>query len=413
MFIWIFLTTVLLTVSIDFYLTKRQVLCVAAHRDTVPVEFIEQVSPEAHQKAADYTTAKSQLSLVCLVLNTALVIAFTLLGGLNTLNSFLLTHTNGLLYGITLIASTGLIYTIIELPLDYYRQFKIEKKFGFSRMALPLFFIDYFKSLLVCAVIGAPLLALVLAIMTIAGQFWWLYTWGIWVIFNTLLVLKYPIWIAPLFNHFTPLEHGETHRCIKDLLKRCDFPTDNLLVMDNSRRSSHSNAYFTGLGKNRQVVFFDTLLKKLNPQQIEAILAHELGHFKKHHTIKNLMLNFGFTLGALFTLSELAKTTWFFTELGVFPNLTNNNHALALVLFFLIMPYFNFLLKPILAAFTRKNEYEADAFAAKHSNPELLISALVKLHEGNATTLTPDPWRSLFFDSQPPASMRIARLRAF
>ena len=319
------------------------------------------------------------------------------------------TRLDGLAYGVALIFSVMAISGLVDLPLSLYTQFVVEEKFGFNRMTLKLFFADLAKQTLLGALIGTPLLLAVLWLMAQAGSLWWLYTWVFWCAFNLLILLIYPTWIAPLFNKFTPLADNELKARIENLLTRCGFASSGLFVMDGSKRSNHGNAYFTGLGRNKRIVFFDTLLSRLQGSEIEAVLAHELGHFKHRHVMKRIVLMFSLSLGFLAVLGQLMTADWFYHGLGV----STQNTALALILFFLVVPVFTFLLTPLSSLLSRRHEFEADRYAAEHASASELTNALVKLYEDNAATLTPDPLHSLFYDSHPPAALRIAHLAQF
>jgi len=404
----LFIAAFALTLVARLWLTLRHIRHVGAHRAAVPADFAERISLEAHQKAADYTIARNRLGLRTALVDAALLLTLTLGGGLAWLHDFWSARLDGLPYGLALIFSLMLISGIIDLPFSLYRQFVIEARFGFNRMTLGLFFTDLLKQSLIGLAIGAPVILAVLWLMGAMGSYWWLYVWLFWCTFNLLILFIYPTWIAPLFNKFSPLEDGEMKTCIEALLTRCGFRSSGLFVMDGSKRSSHGNAYFTGFGNNKRIVFFDTLLARLAPAEIEAVLAHELGHFRKHHVIQRIVLMFAVSLGFLWLLGQLIDAPWFYAGLGV----PAQNTALALVLFFLAIPVFTFPLSPLGSYLSRRNEFEADAYAAEHAAAGDLVRALVKLYEDNASTLTPDPLHSLFYDSHPPAAQRIARLQA-
>ena len=409
----LFAAFVLATLMVKMWLSTRHIRYVAQHRAAVPEQFAQKIPLAAHQKAADYTIAKTQLKLVLLVVNAAVLIGFTLLGGLQWLSINLISFTGpGMLYQIGLIAAVAIISEIIDLPLDYYKQFRLEEKFGFNKMTPGLFFSDMIKHTLIGALIGLPLLWVTLTVMEQAGSLWWLYAWLIWCGFQILMLGLYQNLIAPLFNKFTPLADESLKSRIEGLMQRVGFASKGLFVMDGSRRSAHGNAYFSGFGSAKRIVFFDTLLSRLAPNEIEAVLAHELGHFKLNHVIKRIAIMFIISLGFLALLGYLKNQTWFYLGLGVLPMMDASNDAMALILFMFALPVFTFLFSPLLSLTSRKNEFEADAFAAKHSNPQDLVSALVKLYEDNASTLTPDPLHSTFYDSHPPASARIQRLLA-
>ena len=409
----LFAAFVLATLMVKMWLSTRHIRYVAQHRAAVPEQFAQKIPLAAHQKAADYTIAKTQLKLVLLVVNAAVLIGFTLLGGLQWLSITLIGFTGpGMVYQIGLIAAVAIISEIIDLPLDYYKQFRLEEKFGFNKMTPGLFFSDMIKHTLIGALIGLPLLWVTLSVMEQAGSLWWLYAWLIWCGFQILMLGLYQNLIAPLFNKFTPLADESLKSRIEGLMQRVGFASKGLFVMDGSRRSAHGNAYFSGFGSAKRIVFFDTLLSRLAPNEIEAVLAHELGHFKLNHVIKRIAIMFIISLGFLALLGYLKNQTWFYLGLGVLPMMDASNDAMALILFMFALPVFTFLFSPLLSLTSRKNEFEADAFAAKHSNSQDLVSALVKLYEDNASTLTPDPLHSAFYDSHPPASARIQRLLA-
>ena len=407
----VFIAAVAISVGLRLWLATRQIKAVASNRDQVPADFQGQISLQAHQKAADYTLAKTRLGMVGLWLEVAVLMGLTLLGGLDLIQVFTTGWAEGIWAGVALIAAVGLITSVLDLPLSYYKQFVTEEKFGFNRMSKGLFFADWVKGLLLGAAIGGPLLLAVLYLMREAGNTWWVAAWALWFGFSLLLMWLFPTFIAPLFNKFTPLEDGPTRQRILNLLERCGFDSNGLFVMDGSKRSSHGNAYFSGMGKAKRIVFFDTLLERLNEDQIEAVLAHELGHFKKKHIRKHLLFS-GVSSFVLFAaLGYLMNASWFFTGLGVTPDLNNGPQAMALILFMLVLPYFTFPIRPVMSWLSRKHEFEADAYAAKQSDSKHLISALVKLYEDNASTLTPDKWHSAFYDSHPPAAIRINHLK--
>jgi STE24 endopeptidase len=411
-FTFIFLAAFFLSFGMRYWLAQRQMLHVAKNRNVVPSEFATRISLAEHQKAADYTIAKLRLGTLENILSAFVLIAFTLLGGLEYLNQLI---TQWLGVGITqqmvLLCSIFLITGILDLPFAWYKQFKLEENFGFNRMTPKLFFIDLLKGLALGAALGLPLLWVILSLMAEAGPLWWLWTWFVWTAFNGLLLWLFPSFIAPLFNKFKALEDGPLKIQIEQLLKRCDFASQGLFVMDGSTRSAHGNAYFTGIGKAKRIVFFDTLIEKLNPAEIEAVLAHELGHFKRKHIRKRLLVSFALSLVVLALLGWLSAQPWFYLELGVMPNLNGYNGGLALALFMLVSPVFGFFFTPLNSLASRKHEYEADNFAAEKSSATDLISALVKLYQDNASTLTPDPIYTAFYSSHPPAPLRIANLQ--
>ena len=407
-FSFLFLAALGLTLAARLWLTIRQIRHVAAHRAAVPAGFSERISLAAHQKAADYTVDRNHLAIVTTLVDAAMLLALTLGGGLAALHEFWAGHLTGLFYGLALIFSVMLIAGAVDLPFSLYRQFVIEARYGFNRMTPALFFADLLKQTLIGVVIGAPVILAVLWLMTAMGSAWWFWVWLFWSAFNLLLLFIYPTWIAPLFNKFSPLAEGEMKSRIEALLTRCGFRSSGLFVMDGSKRSSHGNAYFTGFGNNKRIVFFDTPLERLAPPEVEAVLAHELGHFRRRHIVKRIALMFATSLGFLWLLGQLIDSPWFYTGLGV----PAQGTALALILFFLVVPVFTFPFSPLLSHLSRRHEFEADAYAAAQTAADDLSRALVKLYEDNAATLTPDPLHSLFYDSHPPAAARIARLQA-
>jgi len=409
----LFAAFLLATLAVKLWLSTRHIRHIAQHRDAVPAQFAHKIPLAAHQKAADYTIAKTRLKIVLLVVNAAVLLGFTLLGGLQWLSMALFDVAGaGMVYQLGLIAAVTVIGSVVDLPFDYYKQFRLEEQFGFNKMTPGLFFSDMLKHTLVGAMIGLPLLWVTLALMEKAGALWWLYAWLIWCGFQIFMLGFYQNLIAPLFNKFTPLQDESLRSRIEGLMQRVGFASKGLFVMDGSRRSAHGNAYFSGFGAAKRIVFFDTLLSRLAPNEIEAVLAHELGHFKLNHVIKRIGVMFVISLAFLALLGFLKNQTWFYLGLGVEPMLAASNDAMALILFMFALPVFTFLFSPVLSITSRKNEFEADAFAAKHSNSQDLISALVKLYEDNASTLTPDPLHSAFYDSHPPASIRVQKLLA-
>ncbi len=409
-FTLIFLAALVIATATRLWLGNRHVHHVQSHRNQVPAGFSDQITLASHQKAADYTTAKTRLNLVHVVIDALVLLALTLGGILNGLDGFWRSALgDGLWSGFALIASAVVIMSIVDVPLSWYRTFHIESHFGFNKMTPKLFLSDLAKQALVGAVIGIPLLVAVLWLMRGMGERWWLYVWVVWVAFSVVMLVVYPTYIAPLFNKFSPMQEGELKGRIEALLVKCGFRSQGLFVMDGSKRSSHGNAYFTGFGRAKRIVFFDTLLSRLDPPEIEAVLAHELGHFKLRHVVKRMALTFGLSLVFLWVLGRLMDQQWFFNGLGV----STPSTAMALLLFFLVVPVFTFLLQPISSFYSRKHEFEADAYAAEQSSASDLVHALVKLYKDNASTLTPDPLHSAFYDSHPPAASRIARLERF
>lgn len=404
----VFLAAVAFTLMIRLWLGWRHIRHVGAHRANVPADFAEHIPLAAHQKAADYTRDRCRAGLATTLVDAGLLLALTLGGGIAWLHELWSARLDGIAYGLAMIFSLLLISALVDLPFSLYRQFVIEARYGFNRMTIALFCADLAKQALLGLCIGAPLIAVVLWLMNAMGAAWWFWVWLFWAGFNLLLLFIYPTWIAPLFNKFTPLAEGETRSRIEALLARCGFRSSGLFVMDGSKRSSHGNAYFTGFGNNKRIVFFDTLLERLTPDEIEAVLAHELGHFRKKHIVQRIVFMFAGSLVFLWLLGHLIGSPWFYAGLGV----PAQNTALALILFFLVVPAFTFPLSPLFSQLSRRHEFEADAWAAEHAAAADLIHALVKLYEDNAATLTPDPLYSAFYDSHPPAAQRIARLQA-
>ncbi|MFZ6690442.1 M48 family metallopeptidase [Undibacterium sp. SXout20W] len=400
-----------MTLIVQFWLGSRQIRHIHLHRSAVPPEFASKIPLEAHQKAADYSIAKTKFGLVSLLFNAVVLMGFTLFGGLQLLSVLVLNLTGpGMLYQIGLLAAFAVVSGLLDLPFSYYSQFVLEQKFGFNKMTPALFFGDMLKSTALGAVIGLPLIWVVLTLMDKSGALWWLYAWVVWSGFQLLMMLIYPSVIAPIFNKFTPLEDDSLRSRIEGLMQRVGFASKGLFVMDGSKRSAHGNAYFSGFGAAKRIVFFDTLIARLAPEEIEAVLAHELGHFKLKHIVKRMVVIFGVSLAFLALLGYLKQQVWFYTGLGVDPMLLAKNDAMALILFMLSLPVFTFLFSPLTSISSRKHEFEADAFAAQHTNANDLVAALVKLYEENASTLTPDPLHSAFYDSHPPASVRISKL---
>lgn len=398
-----------LTLILRFWLANRHIRHVLANRAQVPAEFATSIPLAAHQKAADYTVAKTKFGLAALLFSSVVLIGFTLMGGLQWLAVTLLPLTGpGMRYQIALLLAFAAISGLLDLPFDYYRQFVLEQRFGFNKMTLGLWLADMAKGVLIGAVIGLPLIWVVLTLMEKTGALWWLYAWLVWSGFQLLMMVLFPTVIAPLFNKFTPLADASLKARIEGLMQRVGFASKGLFVMDGSKRSAHGNAYFSGFGANKRIVFFDTLLARLAPQEIEAVLAHELGHFKLKHIIKRIAVMFAVSLGFLALLGYLKGRTWFYAGLGVDPAFASD--AMALILFMLVLPIFTFVLSPLTSISSRKHEFEADAFAATHTDARDLVSALVKMYEDNASTLTPDPLHSAFYDSHPPATVRIRHL---
>jgi STE24 endopeptidase len=398
-----------LTLGVRFWLANRHIRHVLRHRASVPAEFAPKVPLAAHQKAADYTVARTRLGIASMLWGGVVLIGFTLLGGLQALSVALLGLTGpGMAHQMALVVAFAVISGLLDLPFDWYRQFVLEQRFGFNKMTPGLWIADMFKGLLLGAGIGLPLLWVVLALMERSGDLWWLWAWCVWSGFQLLMMVLYPTVIAPMFNKFTPLEDVSLKERIEGLMARVGFASKGLFVMDGSKRSAHGNAYFSGFGSNKRIV--DTLLSRLDPHEIEAVLAHELGHFKLRHIIKRIVVMFALSLAFLALLGYLKNQAWFYTGLGVLPMMNASNDGMALILFALVLPVFTFVLSPLSSITSRKHEFEADAFAAKHTDSSHLVSALVKMYEDNASTLTPDPLHSAFYDSHPPAYVRVKHL---
>jgi STE24 endopeptidase len=409
-----FVTALLVSVLTRLWLSTRQARHVARHRDAVPAQFAERIPLSAHRRAADYTVARVRLGLVETIAGAAMLVALTLLGGIAWVADVLRTLLPDAPFWrqVLLVGAVGAIGGAVDLPLAAYRQFGLEKRFGFNRMTPGLFIADLVKGTLLAVALGGPLLIAVLWLMERAGDRWWLWAWAVWVVFNLAVLVLYPTVIAPLFNRFVPLEPGPVRERVERLLARCGFASKGLFVMDGSRRSAHGNAYFTGFGRGKRIVFFDTLLARLDADEIEAVLAHELGHFTHRHILKRIVVSFAMSLAGLWLLGWLSRQPWFYQGLGVTPQPGDALGGIALLLFFLALPVFTFLLQPLGSWMSRRHEFEADAFAARQSNAADLSRALVKLYEDNAATLTPDPVHSAFYDSHPPAALRLARLAA-
>jgi len=409
-FTWVFLAALALATGARLWLALRQARHVRMHRAAVPESFAGAIPLAAHQKAADYTVAKVRLGMIDAILDALVLLALTL-GGL--LQLFIeqwsrLLPAGSLWHGAALIVTVLVLRSALELPASLYRIFVIEERFGFNKMTLKLFVTDLLKSTAVMAALGIPLLLAVLWLMAAAGGYWWLYVWAVLVAYTMILQMIVPALVMPIFNKFSPLEDPALVERVQRLLARCGFRSRGLFVMDGSKRSAHGNAYFTGFGATKRIVLFDTLINRLQPGEVEAVLAHELGHFKLRHIVKGMLLSWTVSFIMLFILGLLVGQPWFYAGLGV----QTNTLAVALLLFLMVVPEFMFFLKPATSLFSRKNEFEADGYAAKYSNAEDLINALVKLYRDNATTLTPDPLHSVFYDSHPPAATRIARLKA-
>jgi STE24 endopeptidase len=412
----LFAAFLIATLAVKFWLASRQIRHVARHRNVVPAGFARTIPLAAHQRAADYTIAQTRFGLLRSAFGAAVLLGWTLLGGLDALNLAVRDAVQpafgDLAYQLALLAAVAVIGTLLDLPFDAWATFRIEQRFGFNRMSWGLFLGDLAKGALVGTLLGLPLAALVLWLMGAAGSSWWLWAWAVWVGFNLLMLVLYPTLIAPLFNKFEPLADEGLRQRVEGLMARCGFAAKGLLVMDGSKRSAHANAYFTGFGAAKRVVFFDTLLNKLSPGEVEAVLAHELGHFKRRHVLKRMMGLFGVSLLGFALLGWLSNQAWFYTGLGVQPNLAAPNDALALLLFMMAGPVFGYFVSPLMAAVSRRHEYEADAYACAQANGHDLSNALLKLYEDNASTLTPDPWYVRFYYSHPPAVQRLAAMKA-
>jgi STE24 endopeptidase len=410
----VFLAMLALTTALRVWLALRQMRHVAAHRAAVPGEFADRIPLADHQKAADYTAAKLRLGLGELAVDVGLLLVFTFGGLLAAFDAFWRAQfaDASYFYGLALFASVGVTGFLVGLPFALYRTFRLEADFGFNKMTPGLFVTDLVKQMFLTVLIGAPLLLLVLWLMDAMGAQWWLYVWMTWLAFNLLVLLLYPTVIAPLFNKFTPLAEGEVKSRIEALLARCGFASSGLFVMDGSKRSAHGNAYFTGFGRSKRIVFFDTLIEKLAPGEVEAVLAHELGHYKRRHIVKRIVVMSALSLALLWLLGQLIDQPWFYEGLKVGAGETAPNTAMALILFSLVLPVFTFPFGPLMSWHSRKHEFEADAYAAQQADGGELVAALVKLYRDNAATLTPDPLHSLFYDSHPPASVRIAHLKS-
>ena len=408
-FTQLFLFMFILSIGLRLWLSARQIAHIRQHRDEVPASFADKISLEEHQKAADYTTTKTRFGRWPLFYEASLLLIWTLGGGLEWLDQNIIAmEFSPIMTGIAVMLAFMLISSALDLPFSIYSTFVIEEKFGFNNTTVKTFIIDIFKGAVLALAIGVPLLFAILWLMQQMGELWWIYTWALLSGFSILMMWIYPTWIAPIFNKFEPLEEGETLSRIKNLLERCGFSSDGVFVIDGSKRSSHGNAYFSGFGRNKRIVFYDTLLKMLSDDELEAVLAHELGHFKKKHIIKSIMISFATTFVGLAILAWLMKNEWFYNALGV----STASTYMALLLFTIITPVFTFALSPLMSLFSRKNEFEADTFAAEQTDAQYLVKALVGLYRENASTLTPDPVYSAFYDSHPPAPVRIAHLNA-
>ncbi|MCW8923900.1 MAG: M48 family metallopeptidase, partial [Gammaproteobacteria bacterium] len=375
-FTLLFLLMFVLSLALRFWLSSRQIAHIRQHRSEVPEAFADKISLEEHQKAADYTTAKTRFGRLPLFYDAGLLLIWTLGGGLEWLDQNVISMGfSPIMTGIAVMLAFSLISAALDLPFSIYTTFVIEERFGFNNTTVKTFIIDMVKGTTLGLAIGVPLLYAILWLMEKMGDMWWIYTWLLISGFSILMMWIYPTWIAPIFNKFEPLEEGDTLSRIKNLLERCGFSSDGVFVIDGSKRSSHGNAYFSGFGRNKRIVFYDTLLKMLSDDELEAVLAHELGHFKKKHIIKSIMISFATTLVGLAILAWLMKNEWFYNALGI----STASTYMALLLFTIISPVFTFVLSPIMSLFSRKNEFEADAFAAEQTDAQHLIKALVDL----------------------------------
>lgn len=404
----VFLLALVLVTATRLWLARRHVQHIQNHRDAVPEAFAADITLDAHRIAADYTSARTRLSAAGVAFDALVLVLLTFGGVLQWLDNIAAGwFASELLRGTAFITVLVLLITAIEIPFGLFRTFSVEVRFGFNKMTLAMWLGDLFKQIALGALFGLPLLLAVLWLMGAMGELWWLYVWMVWVAFNVVALAVYPTFIAPLFNKFSPMPDGEMKTRIEKLIERCGFTSNGLFVMDGSKRSSHGNAYFTGFGKSKRIVFFDTLLNRLEIPEIEAVLAHELGHFRKRHVIKRMAWTFAVSLLFLWGLGTIMDQAWFYQGLNVLFPATD---AMALALFFLVVPVFTFVLQPLVAIYSRKHEFEADEYAANFAPARDLIHALVKLYKDNASTLTPDPLHSTWYDSHPPASARITRL---
>ena len=407
-----FVAALAASLAVGLWLAQRQIAHVRAHCDQVPAAFAGRIAPTAHRKAADYTVARTRFGRIEVLFDAAVLLALTLGGVLAWLvGATAALPVHAVLQDLALVVAVAIASGALGLPFSWYRTFRIESRFGFNRTTPALWLADLAKGTAVAALLGLPLVALVIWLMRVAGTWWWLYAWVAWIAFQALVLALYPTVIAPLFNKFSPLPEGPACEAVLRLLDRCGFRSSGLYVMDGSRRSSHGNAFFTGFGRSKRIVFFDTLLARLAVDEIEAVLAHELGHFRLRHVLKRMLWTAAVSLALLALLAWLQHAPWFYAGLGV-PTAAATRPGATLLLFFLVLPVFTFLVAPIASLYSRKHEFEADAFAARHASSSSLVRALVTLYEDNAATLTPDPLHSAFYDSHPPAAVRIARLEA-
>ena len=405
----IFVIFLIASVITRYWLSMRQVNHILRHRGSVPQAFAEKISLEDHQKAADYTTTKLRMGRFTLGWETLWLVIWTLGGGINFIDTWWDAYAFSELWaGIAVILSISLIMALLDLPFSLYSTFVIEEKFGFNKMTFKLWLVDLVKSTMLMLIIGIPLIAVILWLMNQAGTYWWIYAWSVWTAFSLVMIWAYPAFIAPIFNKFSPLKDESLKNRIESLLQRCGFKSQGVFVVDGSKRSAHGNAYFTGFGNNKRIVFYDTLLDTLSENEVEAVLAHELGHFKRKHIRKSMLLSIVMTFAGFALLAWLLDSNWFYSAM----NIQNPSTHTALILFVMVMPVFMYFISPLFSALSRKHEFEADDFAKQQSDYRALISALVNMYRDNASTLTPDPIHSMFYDSHPPASIRIAHLEA-
>ncbi len=403
----LFLVFVVASVTVRLWLSRRQARHIRAHYESVPAAFADRISLADHQRAADYSCSNLDMGRVLLAWETLWLLLWTIGGGVNLVDRWWAGLEFGpLTTGIAVILSLMVASSLLNLPFSLYHTFVIEERFGFNKTTLGTWLLDLLKTTVLVAALGIPLLLAILWLMNRAGDAWWVYAWLLWMSFSLVMMWAYPAFIAPLFNKFSPLDDANLRTRIEGLLERCGFRAQGVFVVDGSRRSSHGNAYFTGFGRNKRIVFYDTLLETLSEDEVEAVLAHELGHFKRNHLKKSLLLTSIFSLLGFALLAWLMRSGWFYTALGVE---VPSTHA-ALILFVMVMPVFTYFINPLFSALSRKHEFEADEFAHSNSNYKALISALVNLYRDNASTLTPDPLHSMFYDSHPPAMIRINRL---
>ena len=407
LFTSIFLGFVAASVLVRLWLSRRQINHIQAHYDKIPTAFADKISPEDHHRAADYSCTKLRFGRIMLGWETLWLLIWTIGGGINLIDQWWAGFDySPLLTGIAVIVSLMLVSSILGLPFSLYHTFVIEERFGFNKTTWKTWLLDLIKTAVLVVLLGIPLLAAILWLMNQAGDSWWVYAWLVWMSFSLIMIWAYPAFIAPIFNKFSPLQDSKLRARIEALLQRCGFQSQGVFVVDGSRRSAHGNAYFTGFGRNKRIVFYDTLLETLSEEEVEAVLAHELGHFKRNHIKKSLLLSSAISLIGFALLAWLMRSQWFYGSLGVE---TASTHA-ALILFMMIMPVFTYFISPLFSALSRKHEFEADEFAHSNSNYRALISALVNMYRDNASTLTPDPIHSIFYDSHPPATIRINRL---